>query len=98
MKVTTLNEIHNEATGILCNLETIEGQMSFFSYLIQDVRDYKDTMSSLLKIGELEKQLDAIYTLFHYQLKEIEKSRKEILMLLERGLKENGEKHDNQEK
>jgi len=98
MKIRTHNDIHNEAMGIMCNLETIDGQMTFFSHLIQDIKQYRESAASLLKVGELEKQLDAIYTLFYYQLKEIKKSRKEIHLLLERGLKENEEKHDNQEK
>lgn len=76
-----LREINNETSGIALSLEVMDGQMTFFSHLIQDCEEHPEGMASMLKVGELEKQLNAIYYLFHSQLKEIEKYKNEISKL-----------------
>lgn len=79
-----LSDIISESCGIRCNLETIDGQMTFFSHLIQDIERYKDGMSAMLKAGELEKQLNAIYMLLLYELRNIEEANEKIMKLSEK--------------
>lgn len=76
-----INNIINETCGIGASLETIDGQMTFFSHLIEDCKQYPDGMSALLKIGEVQKQPEAIYMLFHYELKRINKYNEGISKL-----------------
>jgi len=90
MKVKTLDDIYWEVAGISNSLNALNGQMNFFNKLIEDVEQYKDGMAMMLRSGDLEKQMDAIYTLFYYELNNIEKSQKKIKKLLEQALHEAG--------
>lgn len=80
---TDVMEINDSTNGIGLGLEVIDGQMTFFSHLIQNIEQYKNGTASMLMHGELEKQLNAIYYLFHNQLEEIRKHNEEIRNLSE---------------
>lgn len=73
-----LIEINNETGGIAVNLNNLDGQMTFFSHLIQDCEQYPEISAQYMKHGKLQKQLNAIYYLFHYQLEEIKKYNEKI--------------------
>jgi len=73
-----LMEINDETSGISVNLENLDGQMTFFSHLIHDCEQYPEIATNYLKHGEIQKQLSAIYNLFHYQLQEIKEYNNKI--------------------
>jgi|GEM_PF-4419810 len=73
-----LMEINDETGGIVVNLENLDGQMIFFSHLIQDCEQYPEIAANYLKHGEIQKQLNAIYNLFHHQLQEIRECNDKI--------------------
>lgn len=73
-----LNNISNETCGIGASLEHLEGGMSFFSWIIDDCENYKDIMALKLQHGELQKQLNAIYTLFNYELERLKEYNERI--------------------
>ena len=79
---TGLYSIEDESLGISTSLETIDGGLSFFANTIRDIEENRDGMATLLKAGELEKQLNAIYTLLLYELRNIEESNKSIEVLI----------------
>lgn len=73
-----LNNIVSETCGISASLEAIDGQMTFFSHLIDNCERYKDLMALKLQHGELQKQLNAIYTLFNYELERLKEYNERI--------------------
>lgn len=73
-----LMEINDETCGIAAKLENIDGQMTFFDHLIQDCEQYPKISAIYLEYGEIQKQLNAIYTFFHYQLEEIKEYNNKI--------------------
>lgn len=73
-----LLNINDETGGIAACLENLEGQMTFFSHLIQDCEKYPEIAAAFLEHGEIQKQLNAVYFLFNHQLREIEECNNKI--------------------
>jgi len=76
-----LNKILDESLSISSSLIPIEGQMIFFSRIIDNCMNYKEGMSYYVRLGHLEKKLDAIYSLLHYEIKKIKKYNQKIAQL-----------------
>lgn len=77
------NKIMDEACAIDTLLKRLDGQMTFFSHLIEDVEKNKEGMSKKIMHGRLEKQLNAIYALFLYELENIKESNDNIYEISE---------------
>lgn len=77
MKVK-LNEINEETGNITNSLETLDGQMSFFSELIVDMENHPEGSALMVKHGKVQRKLFAIYTLFNNQLQQIREGNKNI--------------------
>jgi len=76
-----LNQILDESLSISSSLRSIEGQMIFFSRVVDDCINYRKGISYYVQLGCFEKKLDAIYTLIHYEIKRIRKCNQKIAKL-----------------
>lgn len=72
------NNISNESTGISEALETIDGQMTFFSHLIDEMEQYPDITAKFMQHGKVQNQLNAIYYLIHTKIEQIHKHQNAI--------------------
>ncbi|MFB4472727.1 hypothetical protein ACDI16_07240 [Oceanobacillus caeni] len=76
-----LGKINDNANNTLNNLDILDGQMAFFGHLIEDMNQYPEVSAHMVKHGEVQKQLNAIFNLFHYQLEEIAEYQETISKL-----------------
>lgn len=74
-------KINDLAGDISAALETIYGQMDFFSKLITDMENHPDVSALYVKYGLIQRNLYAVYHLLNYELKKIDEAKKDISKL-----------------